>query len=99
MTSCDFINTEQKRSNEVESYRMIFYDNKATFERMVKQIENNKNLNLATGKLIDLAEFDDLTSKQLRRFKIEHVTINQTQCGQPEIEFTTSWVNYPLGKM
>lgn len=46
LTSCDFINTDQKRADKVESYKLY-----------------------------------------------------KTNCGQPEIEFTTSWTNYPLGKL
>lgn len=52
-----------------------------------------------TGQRIEPKSFDELTNKQLRRLEIDHVDINKTNCGQLEIEFTTSWTKYPIGQM
>jgi hypothetical protein len=79
---------------------VFFYDNKEIFERLADQITNeNKLINARIGQLIGPEEFDDLTNKQLRRLKIDFVTINNTNCGQLEIEFKTSWTSYPIGQM
>lgn len=99
LTGCNYINTDKKRIDKAESYKIFFYDNKDVFEQIVDLINNDKNLNARIGKWINPEEFDELTNKQLRRLEIKHVTINKTDCGQFEVEFTTSWTSYLIGQM
>lgn len=99
LTGCNYISTDKRRIDKVESYKVFFYDNKEIFERIVDLINSDKKLSARIGKWIDPEEFDELTNKQLRRLEIEHVTISNTDCGQLGIEFTTSWADYPIGKM
>jgi hypothetical protein len=100
LTSCNYINTDKKRIDKAEEFKVFFYDNKEIFERLADQITNeNKLINARLGQLIGPEEFDDLTKKQLRRLKIDFVTINNTNCGQLEIEFITSWTSYPIGQL
>jgi len=100
LTSCNYINTDKKRIDKAEDCKVFFYDNKEIFESLTDQLTNDKNLiDARLGQLIRPEEFDDLTNKQLRRLKIDFVTISNTSCGQLKIEFTTSWTSYPIGQM
>lgn len=99
LTGCSYLNTEQKRSDKVETYKRFFYENQKTFDQIVERISNNTSINTKTGQRIEPKEFDELTNKQLRRLNIQFVEINKTNCRQLEIEFATSWTEYPIGQM
>ena len=98
-TGCNYINTDKKRADNVESYKVFFHDNRETFEQITRQLINDKNVSNKVGKFIFPDDFDDLTNKKLRRLEIEFVTISKKDCDDFEVEFKTSWTNYPIGQM
>lgn len=99
LTSCSYVNTERKRADKVKSCKVFFYDNQKTFDSIVERINSDTVINSRTRHRIDPTAFDEFTTKQLRRLNIQFVEINRTNCGQVEIEFTTSWTKYPIGQM
>ncbi len=42
---------------------------------------------------------DELKIKKLRGLEIRALSIVKRSCEQPEIEFITSWTDYPIGQM
>ena len=99
LTGCNYINTDKKRADKVESYKVFFYDNKDTFEQIAGQLIRDKNINEKVGKFINPAYFDDVTNKKLRRLEIEFVAISKVNCDEYQVEFKTSWIKYPVGQM
>jgi hypothetical protein len=99
LTSCNYVNTDKKRSDEVESRKTLFYDNQETFEQIIGQLINDQNRNNKIGRSIKPNEFDDLTNKKLRRLEIEYITVSNTNCDEFEFEFMTSWTEFPIGQM
>jgi len=82
----------------VNFYKEFFYKNQDTFDHIVLRIAENATKNNLIGKRLELYEFDELTIKQLRRLEIEYIVIHETNCGLLEIEFATSWTDYPIGQ-
>ena len=58
----------------LRAIKRFFYDNKEVFERIVDLISNDDKLNTRIGKWINPEELNQLTTKQLRRLKIEVTT-------------------------
>jgi len=42
---------------------------------------------------------DEEKMKKLGSLDVLALTITETNCGEPEIEFITSWTDYPIGQM
>jgi hypothetical protein len=99
LTGCNYFNTDKKRADSVESYKIFFYDNRETFEQIVNELIKAENINDRVGKIINPDDFDELTNKKLRRLEIDFVTISKVNCDDFEVEFKTSWTNYPIGQM
>jgi hypothetical protein len=100
LTSCDYINTDKRRIDKAESYKQYFYENKEVFEQLIKDIQIDKSITSKMGLFQDVDKLEDeLKIKKLRRLEIQTISITQTNCEQPEIEFITSWTEYPIGQM
>jgi len=99
LTSCNYINTDKKRSDKVESYKEFFYINQKTFDQLTEELLTNEKINSKIGQLLTAEDVDELTNIKLRRLEIESFSISQTKCGKLEIEYKTTWTKYPIGQM
>lgn len=99
LTGCNYINTEKRKADKVESYKEFFYENRQQFEQLAKEIQDDKILSSKNGLLQKTEDLDELKGKKLRRLDIHTFTISRTNCEQPRIEFITSWTDYPIGQM
>jgi hypothetical protein len=99
LAGCNYINTAEKRADEVNSYKELFFNNRQVFEGIVAQIKSDERLRAKANGVIMPEEFDELTLRQLRQLKIRHLTIKSTLCDELEIEFRTHWTEYPIGQM
>jgi hypothetical protein len=100
LTGCDYVNTEKRRIGKVGTYKEFFYENKEVFEQLIKEIQNDKSITDKMGlfQSVDKLE-DELKIKKLRRLEINTLAIDPTTCGQPKVEFLTSWTDYPIGQL
>lgn len=98
LTSCDFVNTEERRTDQVEDFKIYFEDNRHIFESIVDRIMQDENIIHRTGEKLHLKSLDELSLKQLTRLKIEYFSIKKTDCDRIEIEFITTWTTYPVGQ-
>ena len=97
---CDFIKTDKRRLDKAEEYKEFFYENRDTFEQLIKDIQVDKDMTDKMGlfqkveKLQDKEKVNTLTS-----LDIHMLTISETNCDELEMEFITSWTDYPIGQM
>lgn len=100
LTSCNYINTDKRRIDKADSYKEFFYENKTTFDQLIKDIQGDKSITSKMGLFHEVDKLEDeLKTKKLRRLEIHTFSIAQTNCDEPEIEFITSWTDYPIGQM
>jgi hypothetical protein len=100
LIGCDYINTDKRRIDKAESYKLFFYEHKTVFEQLIKEIQSDESIINQMGLLQDVEKLEDkLKVKKFRRLEVQAFSINQTSCEQPKIEFITSWTHYPIGQM
>lgn len=100
LTGCDYINTDKRRIDKVETLKEFFYENKEDFELLIRDIESDKSMTAKMGLVQDVDKLEnEIRTKKLKRLKIKTLTISETTCGQSEIEFRTSWTDYPIGQL
>lgn len=98
LTNCDYINTEQRRLEKVETYKQYFYENKEVFERLVEDVQKDKSIKL--GLFQDVGGLDDnKKTKLLKSLNVRTLVTDNTNCGYHSVEFTTEWTNFPIGQM
>jgi len=97
--SCSYLDSNKERVRKVEKFSKYVKDNKQEFEKLTKDILNDKYVQSRIGYFISKNELSQDLNERLTKLDIPKLSVSRMQCDSLELEYITAWTEYPVGQL